>query len=93
LLLYLVVRVGVGLLIVCLCLLRRGRHSHIGWLVAALALDITMTVCERLDARIFSATGEIISGHSLKHLLAGALLGCLLMWLLQRRPRPAVAAA
>jgi hypothetical protein len=92
LLFYLVVRIGVGLLIVCLCLLRRGRHTHIGWLVAALALDITMTVCERLDARIFAATGEIISGHSLKHLLAGALLGCLLMWLLQRKQRPAVAA-
>ena len=72
-------------MVICLCLLRRGRHSHIGWLVAALGLDITMTICERLDASIFSAMGGLISGHTIKHLLAGALLGCLLMWLLQRK--------
>jgi hypothetical protein len=86
LLFYLVVRIGVGLLIVGLCLLRKGRHSHIGWLVAALGLDITMTVCERFDASIFAASGGLVSGHNIKHLLAGALLGCLLMWLLQREP-------
>jgi len=85
LLFYLVVRIGVGLMIICLCLLRRGRHSHIGWLLAALGLDITMSICERLDASIFSATGGLTSGHTIKHLLAGALLGCLLMWLLQRK--------
>jgi hypothetical protein len=87
LLLYLVVRIGTGLLIVCLCLLRPGRHTHIGWLVAALALDIAMTICERLDREIFAATHMVVSGHNLKHLLAGALLGCLLMWLVQRRSR------
>ena len=90
LLLYLVMRVGTGALIICLCLLRAGRHSHIGWLVAALGLDIAMTVSERLDREIFSATGGFISGHNIKHLLAGALLGSLLMWLLQRRPRSPV---
>ena len=88
--LYLVMRVGAGLLIICLCLLRDGRHSHIGWLVAALGLDIAMTVTERLDQEIFAATNGLVSGHNIKHLLAGALLGCLLMWLLQRRPRSPV---
>jgi hypothetical protein len=90
LLLYLVMRVGAGLLIICLCLLRKGRHSHVGWLVAALALDITMTTSERLDGQIFAATGGLVSGHNIKHVLAGALLGCLLMWLLQRKPRSSV---
>jgi hypothetical protein len=84
---YLVVRVGAGLMIVCLLLLRRGRHSHAGWLVAAIGLDVVMTVAEGLDRPIFAATGGLVSGHNLKHLLAGALLGCVLMWLLRRRPR------
>ena len=92
LLFYLVVRVGAGLMILCLLLLRRGRHTHAGWLVAAIALDIVMTVAERLDSPIYAATGGLVSGHNLKHLLAGALLGCVLMWLLQRRPRSPEAA-
>jgi hypothetical protein len=90
LLLYLVMRVGAGVLIICLCLLRRGMHSHVGWLIAALALDMAMSASERLDREIFSATGGLVSGHNIKHLLAGALLGCLLMWLLQRKPRAPV---
>ena len=87
LLFYIVVRFGTGIAIVWLLLLRRGRHSHAGWLAAAIALDIVMTVAEGLDRPIFAATGGLVSGHNLKHLLAGALLGCVLMWLLRRRPR------
>ena len=88
--LYLVIRVGAAILIICLCLLRAGRHSHIGWLVAALGLDFVMTLSERFDREIFSATGGLVSGHNIKHVLAGALLGSLLMWLLQRRLRSPV---
>ena len=93
LLLYLVVHGGVGLLIVLLCVFRKGRHSHIGWLVAALALDILMILSERFDHEIFAATNMLVSGHNLKHVLAGALLGCLLMWLVQRKTRSAPAAS
>ena len=82
---YVVVRAGTGLAIVWLLLRCRGRHSHAGWLAAAIALDIAMTVSEGLDHRIFAATAGLVSGHNLKHLLAGALLACILMWLLQRR--------
>jgi hypothetical protein len=85
LLLYLIVRVGAGVLIVCLLLLRAGRHSGVGWLWAALALDVVMTVGERLDYPIFAATRGIASGHNVKHVLAGALLGCILVWLVRRR--------
>jgi hypothetical protein len=90
LLLYLVVRIGAGLGVVCLLLLRPGRHSHAGWLVAAIALDIVMTVSEVLDHEIFAATRGLISGHSVKHLLAGAVLGCILAWLTLRKPRSIV---
>jgi hypothetical protein len=82
--LYLVVRVGVGVGIVCLLLLRRGRRTQAWWLVAAIALDVVMTIAERLDHEIFAATGGLVSGHSVKHLLAGALLGCVLAWLTRR---------
>jgi hypothetical protein len=88
LLLYLLVRVGAGVAVVCLLLLRRGRHTRAGWLVAAIALDVVMTIFERLDYEIFDATHTLISGHSVKHLLAGALLGCILSWLVRRVPTP-----
>jgi hypothetical protein len=84
--LYLMVRVGAGVGIVCLLLLRRGRHTRARWLVAAIALDVVMTIAERLDHEIFAATGGLVSGHSVKHLLAGALLGCVLAWLAWREP-------
>ena len=87
LLLYLVVRIGAGLGIAFLLLLRRGRYTHSAWLVAAMTLGVIMTVCEGLDYEIYVATRNIISGHSVKHLLAGALLGCVLAWLALRRPR------
>ena len=84
--LYLIVRIGTGVAIAFLLLLRRGRYSGAGWLWAALALDVTMTVAERFDDEIYPATGMLVSGHNLKHLLAGILLGCTLAWLARRRP-------
>ena len=45
-----------------------------------------MTVAERLDNEIYSATGMFVSGHNVKHVLAGMLLGCALAWLLLREP-------
>jgi hypothetical protein len=89
LLLYLIVRIGTGVAIACLLLLRRGRYSRAGWLWAALALDIIMTVAERLDNEIYAATGMFVSGHNVKHLLAGVLLGCTLAWLTLRERRSA----
>jgi len=84
--LYLIVRIGTGVAIACLLLLRRGRYSGAGWLWAALVLDVVMTVAERLDNEIYSATGMFVSGHNVKHVLAGVLLGCTLAWLLLRQP-------
>jgi hypothetical protein len=87
LMLYVVVRSGAGLAILFLLLLRPGRHTSARWLVAAVVLDVVMTACELLDREIFAATRGLISGHSVKHLLAGALLGCVLAWLALRRLR------
>ena len=38
-----------------------------------------MTAVEGLDRPIFAATGGLVSGHNLKHLLAGALLALSLL--------------
>jgi len=84
--LYLIVRIGTGVAIAFMLLLRRGRYSCAGWLWAALALDVAMTVAESLDNEIYSATGMLVSGHNVKHLLAGVLLGCTLAWLALRQP-------
>ena len=90
LLLYLLAYGGAGVAIVCLLLLRKGRYTGGGWLFAVIALEVAMVLCERLDHEIFAATRMLASGHNLKHLLAGALLGCVLAWLVRReaaRPR------
>jgi hypothetical protein len=84
LLLYVAVRAVAGLGIVSLLLFRRGRHTHTGWFVAAMMLGIVMTVSEAMDREIFAATHGIISGHSTKHLIAGAMLGCVVAWLALR---------
>ena len=86
---YLIVRVGTGAAIVGLLILRPGRTLGAGWLWAAIVLDVAMTIAERSDRAIFDATGGLVSGHTLKHLLAGAVLACVFAWLTHRSPRRA----
>ncbi len=66
--------------------LLRGSHTHQWLLFAALGAYALAKVAEAYDAAIFSATGETLSGHSLKHLLAATACGCLLLMLSVRRP-------
>ena len=86
LLLYLVLRVGAGIAIALLVILRRGRHTGTRWLVAALICEILMAALERHDHEIFHLTGGWISGHSLKHIMVGVALGFVFWWLRARRP-------
>jgi hypothetical protein len=60
----------------------RGRD-----MLGAIALYGASKVTETFDAPIFHALGEVVSGHTLKHLLAAAGLGLIVRMLLQRRPR------
>jgi hypothetical protein len=85
LLLYLVLRIGAGIAIALLVILRRGRHTGTRWLVAALICEVLMAVLERLDHEIFRVTGGMISGHSLKHIMVGVALGFVFWWLRARR--------
>lgn len=86
LLLYLVVRVGAGIAIALLVILRRPRYTGTKWLVAALICEVLMAALERLDHEIFRLTGGLVSGHSLKHVMVGVALGLVFWWLRARRP-------
>jgi len=60
-------------------------YSHYGFLVAALVCYVAAKFTEVYDRQIFELTGQLFSGHSMKHLLAA--LGCqFLVVMLQRAP-------
>ena len=85
LLLYLIVRVGAGVSIAMLLILRKPRHTGTKWMVIAVLCEILMAALERLDHEIFHLTGGWISGHSLKHVMVGVALGFVFWWLRARR--------
>jgi len=62
-----------------------SRHTAAALLLAAIALDGVETLSERLDWQIWRATGGIVSGHNLKHVLAGMVIACVSLWVLRRR--------
>lgn len=71
-----------------LLLLFRGTHSHRWMLLVALGLYALSKAAEILDRPIFAATGAVLSGHSLKHLLAAGACFVVLRMLAVREPRP-----
>ena len=87
LLLYLIVRIGAGAAIVLLLVLRQPRHTGTRWLVAALACEIVMAFFERFDHEVFRSTGELVSGHNMKHVMAGVALASVFWWLRARTTR------
>lgn len=66
-----------------------ARYSHRGYMVAGLVFYALAKVAEHWDAAFFSAAGGIISGHSLKHLLAALAPYCVYLMLRKREPLPA----
>jgi hypothetical protein len=44
-------------------------------------------LAEHFDHALFGLTGEVVSGHSLKHLLAATAL-LVIYWMLRRRTSP-----
>jgi hypothetical protein len=76
LLLYVFVQFGSLLAVVALLTLRPARYPGTEWLVTALAAYAVSKVLESEDQPIYNF-GQIVSGHTLKHLLAAAGVGCL----------------
>ncbi len=60
-----------------------ARYTHGRWLLAALGAYGLAKVCEYFDLALLAATGSVLSGHSLKHLLAAVC--CLLLAEMIRR--------
>ncbi len=61
-----------------------GRYTHGGYVLAAIACYIAAKVLEDADGRIFQL-GAVLSGHTLKHLVAAAGGWCLYRMLTLRR--------
>jgi hypothetical protein len=78
--------------------LGRARYTGSSWLLAGLGLYAAAKLTEAYDGAIFAATSGVVSGHTLKHLLAALGVGVLARMLSRRRPlltreRPAPAPA
>ncbi len=76
LLLYFIVQFGSLLAVLVLLALRPARYPGTAWLVIALAAYTIAKVFEAEDQAIYNF-GQIVSGHTLKHLLAAVGVGCL----------------
>jgi hypothetical protein len=63
-----------------------ARYSHRGYLVAGLVFYLLAKVAEHWDAALYAATGNAMSGHSLKHLLATLAPLCVYLMLRKRHP-------
>jgi len=74
---------GVILLLLCLC---RSHYSHNWLLVISLICYIAAKLMEHFDAVIYQLSGDLVSGHTLKHLAAA--LGCYILAILLQKRRP-----
>lgn len=66
----------------------RGRYGDGRMFWAGLGWYALAKLCERFDAEIFAATGEVVSGHSLKHVAAAIGFLWLAAAIDRRRPGP-----
>ena len=67
-----------------LMILYRARFSHTWMLLTALGCYALAKITELTDVRIFAMTQNLVSGHTIKHLLSA--LGCLIiLFMLQKR--------
>jgi hypothetical protein len=82
---YILVQFGSLLLVVLLMILYPARYPGAGYVFAGLAVYAVAKWLEFADQRIF-AVGQIVSGHTLKHLAAAAGVSCIAAMLWARRP-------
>jgi hypothetical protein len=78
---YILVQFGSLLLVVLLMILYPARYPGAGYVFAGLAVYAVAKWLESADQRIF-AVGQIVSGHTLKHLAAAAAVACVaaMLW-------------
>ena len=85
--LYVLVQFLPLLLLPAVLLLFDSPYTHRGLLLLALAVYVIAKLAEHYDRAVFEMTGEIVSGHSLKHLLAALALFVVYGMLRHRTPR------
>ena len=90
--LYVLVQFLPLLMIPAILFLFPGTRQDRGYLLTALAIYMVSKLAEHYDRAVFECAGAIISGHSLKHLLAALAVFVVYMMLRRRalRPQPAV---
>jgi hypothetical protein len=76
------------LVVPVLMLLYRPRYSHQGLLLITLSGYVLAKVAEHNDASIFAFTNDIVSGHTVKHVLAA--LSCYAIVVMLKRRKPVV---
>lgn len=86
--LYLFVQEGSLLLVLLLPLLYPVRYPGTGYLIAGLSAYVVAKWLEAADHQIF-ALGQIVSGHTLKHLVAASAVACFVA-MLRTRARHAI---
>jgi hypothetical protein len=86
--LYAAVQFGSLLLIVLLISLFPSRYTRGGDLWGAFGLYALAKVAEHYDYGILAATGGLVSGHTLKHLIAAGAMAWLVRMLVLRRAAP-----
>ena len=85
--LYVLVEFGALLIVVLLLLLYPAREPGTGYLVTGLVAYAAAKCFELEDAQVL-ALGQIVSGHTLKHLLAAGGVGCIVAMIRARAPSP-----
>jgi hypothetical protein len=78
---------GPVLPVLALIVWRPSRYSGAGWYVVGLVLYAAARAAELADRPLYAATG-LVSGHTLKHLLAAGIGACLWWMLRTRRHAP-----
>ena len=86
------VQFGSVLLVLVITALFPSRYTRGGDLVGTAILYALAKVAEHFDVAIFAATGGLVSGHTLKHLLAATAIYWLLRMLRLRLPANPAAA-
>jgi hypothetical protein len=67
-------------------LLFPARHSHRRYLLVGLLFYAVAKLLEIYDRPVYIATADVVSGHTLKHLLAAAAPWMVLLMLMRREP-------
>lgn len=61
------------------------RYTHVGWLWWPVLLYGLAKIVEAFDLQVYRLSGTLLSGHSLKHLLAAAAVYAVVVMLTRRR--------